>query len=44
MNTNVVKLDNETYRMLKKVKEKYGVPMTQCIKRAVSVYVKNKGL
>lgn len=42
--TNVVKLDDETYKILKQIKEKDGVPMTQSIKRAVVKYAKNKGV
>lgn len=39
----VVKIDEETYKILKKVKEKEGIPMTQFIKRAVHKYYKSKG-
>lgn len=40
----VVKIDEQTYEVLKKIRERYGIPMTQTIKRAVARYVKSKGL
>ena len=44
MESSVVKLDEQTYRILKDIKEKDGVPMTQTIKRAVAEFIKKKGV
>ena len=42
MVSNVVKLDDETYKTLRKIKEQEGIPMTQFIKRAVIEYAKKR--
>lgn len=40
----VVKLDKEQYKLLQKIKERDGVPMTVSLNRAVESYAKTKGV
>ena len=43
-NAKSIKIDLGAYNLLKKLKERDGVPMFENLKRAVKEYAKNKGL
>lgn len=39
-----IKIDQETYELLKKIKEKHGIPMMTSMKKAVKRYAKKAGV
>ena len=39
-----IKIDKQSYDLLKKIKQEYGVPMTVSLKWAVEEYAKERGI